>query len=297
MTLFSQILQYLFTGLTIGSIYAIVGLGFNIIYNATTIINFAQGEFVVLGGLIMVFFMTVLKIPLVISFFLTVLAVAVIGAIFERFAIHPLRNASLLTLIIVTVAASILLKGIVMFIWGKDAYALPPFTQGTPVIIGGAVIVLQAFWVLGITLAIVFLMALFFGKTITGKAMSACSFNPIAASLMGINVRKMTLLSFALSAALGSVAGIVITPITLMEYDRGIMLAVKGFCAAILGGLGLGYGAVAGGFIIGILESLTAGLVHSGFKDAIALLILLFILCFKPSGIFGSEEVSKIKKF
>lgn len=297
MSLFSQILQLLFTGLTVGSIYALVGLGFNIIYNATTIINLAQGEFVMLGGLIMVFLTAVLRLPLWIGFVLTVIAVTALGALFERFAIHPLRNASLLTLIMVTIAASILVRGMAMFIWGKDPYALPPFTPGSPVLIGGAVIMLQTFWVLSTVLTVVVLMALFFGKTIVGKAMTACSFNPMAASLMGINVRKMVLLSFALSAALGAVAGIVITPISLMEYDRGPMLAVKGFCAAVLGGLGVGYGAVVAGLVIGILESLTAGLIHSGFKDAVALMILLFILCFKPSGIFGSEEVSKIKKF
>jgi len=274
-----------------------VGLGFNIIYNATAIINLAQGEFVMFGGLIMVFFTVVLKFPLLVGFPLTVIVVTAIGALFERFAIHPLRNASLLTLIIVTIAASILFRGIAMFVWGKDPYSLPPFTPGSPVMIGGAVIMLQTFWVLGAALAIVVLTALFFGKTIVGKAMSACSVNPMAASLVGIHVRKMILLSFALSAGLGGMAGIVITPISLMDYDRGPMLAVKGFCAAVLGGLGVGYGAVLGGFIVGILESLTAGLVHSGFKDAVALLILLFILCFKPSGIFGSEEVSKIKKF
>ena len=184
-----------------------------------------------------------------------------------------------------------------MFLWGKNPYGLAPFTRGSPVVIGGAVIVLQAFWVLGAAVVIVTLMALFFGKTITGKAMSACSFNPMAASLMGINVRKMVLLSFSLSAALGAVAGVMITPISLMEYNRGAMLAVKGFCAAVLGGLGMGYGAILGGLTIGVLESLTAGLVSSGFKDAVALLILLFILCFKPSGILGSEEVGKIKKF
>ena len=297
MSLFSEILQFVFTGLTIGSIYSMVGLGFNIIYNATTIINLAQGEFVMFGGLIMVFVTVVLRFPLFIGFPLTVMAVTAIGALFERFAIHPLRNASLLTLIIVTIAASILFRGIAMFIWGKDPYSLPPFTSGGPVMIGGAVIMLQTFWVLGTTLAIVVLTTLFFSKTIIGKAMSACSFNPMAASLMGIHVRKMTLISFALSAGLGAVAGIVITPISLMDYDRGPMLAVKGFCAAVLGGLGVGYGAVLGGFIIGILESLTAGLVTSGFKDAVALVILLFILCFRPSGIFGSEEISKIKKF
>jgi branched-chain amino acid transport system permease protein len=159
------------------------------------------------------------------------------------------------------------------------------------------VIVLQTFWVFGAAVAIVILMALFFGKTITGKAMSACSFNPMAASLMGINVRKMILLSFSLSAAVGAAAGILITPISFMEYNRGSMLAVKGFCAAVLGGLGIGYGAILGGLIIGTLESLTAGLISSGFKDAVALVILLCILCFKPSGILGSEEIGKIKKF
>jgi branched-chain amino acid transport system permease protein len=273
-----------------------VGLGFNIIYNATTIINLAQGEFVMFGGLIMVFFTTVLKLPLYIGFPITVVSVMAIGALFERYSIRPLKNASLLTLIIVTIAASILFRGIAMFIWGKDSYVLPPFTSGSPVVIGGAVIVLQTFWVLGTALGVVILMALFFGRTILGKAMSACSFNPMAASLMGIHVRMMTLLSFAMSAGLGAVAGIVITPISLMDYDRGPMLAVKGFTVAVLGGLGIGYGAVVAGFIIGILESLTAGLVHSGFKDAIALIVLLFILCFKPSGIFGSTEISQIKK-
>jgi branched-chain amino acid transport system permease protein len=297
MSLFSQILQFVFTGLTIGSIYSMVGLGFNIIYSATTIINLAQGEFVMFGGLIMVFLTVVLKFPLFIGFPMTVIVVTAIGALFECFAIHPLRNASLLTLIIVTIAASILFRGIAMSIWGKDPYSLPPFTPGSPVMIGGAVIMLQTFWVLGTALAIVVLTSFFFGKTIVGKAMSACSFNSMAASLVGIHVRKMILLSFALSAGLGAVAGIVITPISLMDYDRGPMLAVKGFCAAVLGGLGVGYGAVLGGFIVGILESLTAGLVHSGFKDAVALVILLFILYFKPSGIFGSEEISKIKKF
>jgi branched-chain amino acid transport system permease protein len=297
MSLFSQLLQFLFTGLTVGAIYAMVGLGFNIIYNATTIINLAQGEFVMFGGLVMVFLTTVLKLPILLAFPLTIVVVTFVGVLFERLAIRPLRNASLLTLIIITIAASILFRGVAMFIWGKDPYMLPPFTSGNPVTIGGAVIMLQTFWVLGAALAIVILTALFFGKTIVGKAMSACSFNPTAASLVGIPVRKMILLSFALSAGLGAVAGIVITPISLMDYDRGPMLAVKGFCAAVLGGLGIGYGAIAGGFIIGILESLTAGLLHSGYKDAIALVILLFILCLKPSGVFGSKELSKIKKF
>ena len=297
MDLQSQIIQYLVTGLTLGSIYAMVGLGFTIIYNATGIINLAQGEFVMLGGLVMVFFTATLKIPMVLAFFITLLVVTGVGVIYERTFINPLKNASLITLIIVTVAVSIFFRGIAMFIWGKDPYSLPSFSSGKPLIIAGAAILPQIFWVLGLSLLTVILMNLFFNRTITGKAMSACAGNRLAASLVGINVSHMVLLSFALSATLGAIAGAAITPIALMEYDRGPLLALKGFCAAVLGGLGMGTGAVVAGFIIGVVESFSAGFISSGFKDAIALVILILVLFIKPSGIFGSAEVGKVKQF
>jgi branched-chain amino acid transport system permease protein len=297
MDLQSQIIQYLVTGLTLGSIYAMVGLGFTIIYNATGIINLAQGEFVMLGGLVMVFFTATLKIPMVLAFFITLLVVTGVGVIYERTFINPLKNASLITLIIVTVAVSIFFRGIAMFIWGKDPYSLPSFSSGKPLIIAGAAILPQIFWVLGLSLLTVILMNLFFNRTITGKAMSACAGNRLAANLVGINVSHMVLLSFALSATLGAIAGAAITPIALMEYDRGPLLALKGFCAAVLGGLGMGTGAVVAGFIIGVVESFSAGFISSGFKDAIALVILILVLFIKPSGIFGSAEVGKVKQF
>ncbi len=297
MALTGQLLQYLFTGLTLGSIYALVALGFTTIYNATGIINLAQGEFVMMGGLIMVFFTGVLKAPLPIGFLLTVLLVTLFGVLFERLAIRPLKNASLITLIIITLAGSILFRGGAMFIWGKDPYALPPFSQSAPAKIGGAVIQPQVFWILTITILIVIGVNYFFNRTLTGKAMTACAFNPTAARLVGINVRRMVFLSFALSAAVGAVAGAMITPITLMEYDRGPLLALKGFSASVLGGLGSGTGSILAGFIIGILESFGAGLISSGYKDAIALLVLLVILWVKPSGILGNKEESELKKF
>jgi branched-chain amino acid transport system permease protein len=297
MTLTSQLIQYLFTGLTLGSIYALVALGFTMIYNATGIINLAQGEFVMLGGLIMVFFTMILKFPLFLGFFLTILVVTLLGMIFERLAIHPLRDASLITLIIITLAGSILFRGGAMFLWGKDPYALPPFMQSSPVHFLGATIQWQIFWILAITILVVIGVNFFFNRTLTGKAMTACAFNALAARLVGINVQKMVLLSFALSAAVGAVAGAIITPITLMEYDRGPLLGLKGFAAAVLGGLGSGIGSIIAGFIIGILESFGAGLISSGYKDAIALLVMLMILWMKPSGLFGSKEESELKKF
>jgi len=296
-TLSNQIVQYLFTGITLGSIYALIALGFNIIYNATEVINLAQGEFVMLGGLIMVFFATVLKLPLVFGFILTVFIVTAVGALLERVAIYPLKGASVLTLIIITIAASILMQGIAMTIWGKDPYDLVAFSGRTPISFLGAMIQPQYLWVLGITAVVVVLLNLFFGRTITGKAMAACADNPEAASLVGINVKLMVLLSFALSAGIGSIAGVVITPISLMEFDRGPMLAIKGFGAVVLGGLGSFGGAVFAGFLLGVIESLFAGLVHSGYKDAAALMVLLVVLFIKPSGLFGNIEVTRIKKF
>jgi branched-chain amino acid transport system permease protein len=297
MNLASQLIQYLFTGLTLGSIYALVALGFTMIYNATSIINLAQGEFVMLGGLIMVFCTMALKLPLFLGFVLTIIGVTLVGILFERLAIHPLKNASLITLIMITLAGSIIFQGVAMFLWGKDPYALPPFSGSKPVHFLGATIQLQIFWVLGITLLAVLGIGFFFNRTLAGKAMIACAFNPLAARLVGINVRKMVLFSFALSAGVGAIAGAIITPITLMEYDRGPLLGLKGFAAAVLGGLGSGVGSIVAGFIIGILESMGAGLISSGYKDAIALVVLLMILWVKPSGLFGSAEESELKKF
>ncbi len=293
----TQVLQYCLTGLTIGSIYALVALGFNMIYNVTEIINFAQGEFVVLGGLMMVTLSVHFGLPFYVGFPLTVLFVALAGFLLDRLAIRPLKNPSVTTMIIATIAASILIKGISMFAWGKNPLDLPPFTGRDPITIAGVVIQPQALWVIAILIAVVIAMTYFFERTIIGKAMKACADNPMAASLVGINVNRMILLAFAISAAVGAVAGVVITPISLMEYDRGAMLGLKGFAALILGGLGSFQGAVVGGLLIGLLESLGAGLVSSAYKDAFALLLLLILLVVRPSGLLGSAAVAKLKKF
>ena len=296
-TIAGQLFQYLITGITVGSVYAMVAVGFNIIYNVTEIINFAQGEFVMLGGLIMVFFNVVMGLPIIMAFPATVILVTLVGMLLDRLAIRPIRQPSVLTLIIATIAASILIKGAAMFIWGKDPYDLPAFSGRDPITLFGAVIQPQYLWVIGFLVVIVIVLSIFFDRTIVGKAMSACADNPNAASLVGINVKQMILLSFALSAAIGAVAGITVTPISLMEYDRGAMLAVKGFGAAILGGLGSFPGAILGGLIMGSIESFGAGLISSGYKDAFALIVLLIVLFFRPSGILGSIEISKIKRF
>ncbi len=285
----SQVVQYIFAGLTVGAIYALVALGFNIIYNVTEVINFAQGEFVVWGGLILAVLAESLGIPLFFSFFISVGLVSLVGTVIYWTGIRPLRQPTILTMIMATIAISIILKGLAMFIWGKDPYAVQPFLDAPPVTLWGAYIQVQTFWVLGISVALVVALTLFFQHTLTGKAMRACADNPGAAGLVGISPGRMILFSFALSAALGAVGGAIITPITLMEYDRGAMLALKGFGAAILGGLGNFYGAVAAGFLLGLLESFATGFISSSYKDAIALIVLLGVLFARPQGLMGSS--------
>jgi len=295
--LLTVFLQFLFSGLTVGAVYALVGIGFNITYNATSIINLAQGEFVVIGGLMMWFFSESLKLPFLVSVAFTIVTAGIVGLFMERLTIRPLKNPDLLLMIMITIAVSIVLRGVLMLSFGKNPYVYPSFTEGEPVSIYGAIIQQQTLWVIGITGFCIIVLFFFFKKTIIGKAMLACAVNPTAAQLVGINVSKMVMVSFVLSAIVGAIGGIAITPISLMEYDKGPMLAVKGFCAAIMGGLGSNRGAVLGGFLIGILESMTAGYIHSGLKDAVALIILLLILFFKPAGIFVSKTMLQLRKF
>ena len=292
-----QLLQYTLSGITIGSIYAMVAIGFNIIYNSTGIINLAQGDFVMLGGMAAVYFHNSLHIPLLLSGFFAITIVTCIGILFERVAISSLKNPSIITLIIITIAASILFKGGAMFIWGKDAYVLPSFSGDKPIMFFGATILPQTIWILSFLGLIVAALMTFFRFSIVGKAMKACSYNKRAASIVGINVNKMVMISFALSACIGGIAGVIVTPIALAHYDRGSLLGLKGFGTAVMGGLGNMGGAVAAGLIIGLLESYSAGLLSSGYKDAVALVILLMVLYFRPGGIFGKKEIESLKTY
>ena len=293
MDLSVQIFQYIISGITIGAIYAVIALGFTIIYNSTEVINFAQGEFVMLGGMAVIALDSTGHLPLGVCFFLAVLSVTLVGVVLERFTIRPARNSNPITLIIITVGASIFLRGMAMMLWGKDALGLKPFTGSDPIHLGGATLVPQALWVLVVTMVVTAGLQFFYKRTIMGKAMRACAFNRRAASLVGISVNRMVSVSFALSAAIGAAAGIVIVPITLCGYDVGTMLGLKGFCAAVLGGLGSSPGSILGGFLLGVLEALGAGLISSGFKDAIAFFVLLLVLFLRPSGLLGPKQVKK----
>ncbi len=291
---FDQLLQYSLSGLSTGAIYALIGIGFSIIYNATGIINFAQGEFVMLGGMLTLFFLETLQLPLWAAIPCAVGVSTACGFLFERLAIRPLRQPTPINLVIITIAGSILIRGIAMLVWDKDTHAIPPFSGEEPIAIAGATILPQHLWILGITLIIVAINRFYFYHTISGKAMRACAYNRRAAGLVGIDVKRMVLFSFMISSAMGSVAGIIVAPLTMTSYDVGIMLGLKGFCAAIIGGMSSGLATVVGGLVLGVLESLGAGLVSSGYKDAIAFIILLLILIIRPQGLFGKAESERV---
>lgn len=290
----SSILQFLVSGVTVGATYGLTALGFTMIFNTTGILNFAQGEFVMLGGMLAVFSMGWGGLPLAAAVPASVLLVTAIGVAVDRLTIRPMRGSAAMSLVIVTIGVSILLRGGAMLLFGKDTHPLPPFTEGPPILVGGAALLPQSIWIVGIALAVVAAMRLFFDRTITGKAMLACACDRKAASLMGINVDVMVTLSFAFSAFVGALGGVILAPITLTSYDVGILLGVKGFAACILGGLGNPFGAVAGGLIIGVLESLGAGFLSSGYKDAIAFVILLALLFLRPSGLFGKASADRV---
>lgn len=289
MTFYTQVLQLVLAGVTTGSIYSLIALGFVTIYSVTGIINFAQGEFAMLGALITISLYG-MDLPIVFAVLPSVLGVTAVGALIQRFAIRPVRHASVITLIIITIGADIALRGMALILWGTDPYILPAFSPGGPIAIFGAVINRQSLWVLGITAAILVALFLFFEYTLVGKAVRACAINARAARLMGIDTNRMACLSFSLAAALGAISGIVIAPITLPTYDMGLILGLKGFVAAAMGGLVNSPGAVIGGLLLGVLESLGAGLISSGYKDAIAFIILIGILLARSEGILRALE-------
>lgn len=286
--------QFFFSGITNGSIYALIALGYCLIQNATGLVNFAQGDFVMLGAMIMISLTKGAGLPIPLAFPVAVAAVALVGVALDRGPIRHSRNRDILTLVMVTVGASISLRGSSMLLWGKSDHIFPGFSGETPILFLKAAILPQSLWVLGLSLVVLVMLYLFFHRTLVGKAMRAAADNPFGASLIGISVGRIVALAFALSGALGAMAGILITPITSMNVEAGLMLGLKGFAAAILGGYGSTVGAVVGGLLLGTMEAFGAGFVSSAYKDAIAFVVLLAILFIRPAGLFGSVGVKRL---
>jgi branched-chain amino acid transport system permease protein len=283
-----ELLQYLLGGLVVGSIYGLVGMGYTGVYNVTRIVNFAQGDFAMIGALGAIAAYES-GVPLPAAIVMAVVAVALLAIAVERFAIRPAR-AHEGRGIIITLGVGACLQGLAVTLWGTDARPLPAFSGERPISLAGATITPQALWVLGTTLVMMLGLQVFFRATYIGKAFRACAVNPYAARLVGIGVHSMHVISFVLSGTLGAVAGIIVAPIVLAQYDTGIPLGIKGFVACIIGGLGNATGAVIGGLVLGVLEAVSTGLLSSGYKNAIAFVVLLAFLLFRPQGMLGELE-------
>jgi branched-chain amino acid transport system permease protein len=274
-------------------VYALVALGFTLVYHASDVVNFAQGEFVMLGGMVTVFAYAA-GVPLPLAALLAVIVAVVVGLLLYWLAIAPARGASAVSLIIITIGASILLRGAAQIVFDKQFHKLPAFSGDTPIHIFGAVIQPQSLWVLGGAALVVLTLYYVMERTLIGKAVVATAANRLAARLVGVNVATVMALAFGGSAAIGAIAGILITPITLTSYDVGTLLALKGFAAAMLGGMGNPLGAVIGGLLLGLLESFGAGYVSSTYKDAIAFIVILAVLFVAPQGLVGRRTVERV---
>jgi len=287
-------MQFVYSGITSGSIYALVAIGFNIIYNTTGIINFAQGEFVMLGGMLIYTLLYKMSVPFIFAFPVALFGAFVLGVLFERVFIRYVKVKTELNLITITIAGSIILRGIAMLIWGRDTLLVESFIPSKTIQLYAGTITTDSILVIGISLFISFFLTIFFKKTKYGKAFRACYEDKIAASVCGINVRLVVMFSFGIAAFLGAVAGVTISPITYVTYTDGVMTGLKGFSAAVMGGLGSFWGGIFGGIILGVSESFFASIFPSGYKDAMAFLIILLILFFRPQGILGKKKATRI---
>jgi branched-chain amino acid transport system permease protein len=289
----SEFLQFFFSGLTVGAVYALVALGFTLIYNASDVVNFAQGEFVMLGGMVTVF-ASAAGVPLPLAALIAVCVAVAVGLLLYWFAIAPARGASAVSIIIITIGASIFLKGAAQVVFDKQFHKLPSFSSDAPIDVLGASVQPQSLWVLGGTAAVVLILYVFLERTLLGKAVLATSASRLAARLVGINTATIMALAFGGSAAIGAIAGILVTPITLTSYDVGTTMALKGFAAAMLGGMGNPLGAVVGGLVLGLLETLGAGYISSTYKDGFAFVMILVVLLAMPQGILGRRTVDRV---
>ncbi|WP_245613014.1 branched-chain amino acid ABC transporter permease [Skermanella stibiiresistens] len=285
--------QLLFTGLGIGSIYALVALGFVLIYRATNVVNFAQGDFSMIGAFIMVVLAIDLGVPYWIAVIVAVVTMAAFGILFNYGVYYPLRHRTFLPVVISTIGASILLQNGVLAAYGPHPQSLPPMLPFPGFTVGGVFLDSQYLLILVVTFALVALQYLFFERTMLGKKLQATSQDKEMASLLGIPVALMIGITFAYSAVLGGVAGILVAPLLFVSINMGSTIALKAFAASIIGGFGDVTGAIVGGLALGVVETFGAAYISVPYKDGFAFLVLFLFLMVRPQGVFGEKVAEK----
>ncbi len=290
----SDLLQFAFAGLTIGSSYALVALGFSIVYRGTGAINFVQGEFVMAAGVLAGVVHESFSPPLPLTIVVTLTLLIALGVLTEAVSMRLVRARSAEALTITTIGLAVVLKAAAMMATGKRTFSLPAFSGSEPIRVGAAALLPQTLWNVGLVALAAVLFTLFFRYTRRGVLLRAAADDGEAASMMGVSLRETTTWTFALAAILGGVAGLILTPVTLMSFDSGTLLGLKGFAAAMLGGIGSMYGALAGGLLLGLAEAMTAGYVSSQWADVMSFIVLLIILFVRPTGILGLRGARRV---
>jgi branched-chain amino acid transport system permease protein len=286
-------LQLLFTGLGIGSIYALVALGFVLIYRATNVVNFAQGDFSMIGAFLMVVFAIDMGLPYWLSAVIAIVAMAGFGILFNYGVYYPLRHRTFLPVVISTIGASILLQNGVLAAYGPHPQSLPPMLPFAGFDVGGVFLDSQYLLILAVTFGMVALQYLFFERTMLGKKLQATSQDKEMASLLGIPVALMIGITFAYSAVLGGLAGILVAPLLFVSINMGSTIALKAFAASIIGGFGDVTGAIVGGLALGVVETFGAAYISVPYKDGFAFLVLFLFLMVRPQGVFGEKVAEK----
>jgi len=290
-----QFVQMLLAGTAQGCVYALVALGFVLIYKATETVNFAQGDLMMLGAFFALSGGTLIGLPYWAVILFAALVMAIVGMLIERVVIRPVLGHPAFTVVMITIGVGYVLRGVVTMVpgWGTETYALStPFGQKV-LRVGGAVIAVQELAVIGMTAALCLVLYLFFRYSKLGVAMQASSQNQLAAYYMGIPVRRVNMLIWGLSAAVAAFAGILLAPVTFVHSNMGF-IGLKAFPAAVVGGFGSVPGAIVGGLIIGVVEALAGRYLPEGFKDVAAYVVVLIVLFVRPSGIFGETTMKKV---
>jgi len=290
----TDFLQLLFSGMATGAIYGLAALGFTLLWQASGTINFAQGEFVMLPAFMMLAFMS-FGAPLLVSFALSaVVAVVVLGWVFKRGVVDPLFKYGMMPIVVATIGLSISMRSAIRAGYSAEASPFPSLFADKLYNIAGVTITLADVGTFVLAIALVFATQAFMTKTVTGRAMQAVAQNTESASVLGINVPRMIFYAFAINAVLAVAAALLVTPTYLAKFDMGESLGNKAFFAAIIGGFNNSRGALLGGLIVGICENLAAAYISPAYKDAVALVIFMVVILFKPQGLLGKKEERKV---
>ena len=290
----TDFLQLFFSGLATGSIYAVAALGFTLLWQASGTINFAQGEFVMLPAFMMLGFMAI-GAPLLVSFVCTILlAMLLLGWIFKRGVVDPLFRYGMMPIVVATIGLSIAMRNGVRAGYSAEAHPFPSLFADKLFNIAGVTVTLQDVGTFVLAMVVVMATQAFLANTVTGRAMQAVAQNTESASVLGINVPRMILYTFAINAVLAVVAALLVTPTYLAKFDMGEGLGTKAFFAAIIGGFNNSRGALLGGLIVGVCENLAAAYISPAYKDAVALVIFMVVILFKPQGLLGKKEERKV---